>query len=247
MNFTKDFFENYKVEDLVLHNELVAVYGGTAQRAIIQFSNDVIEDSVKSLSEAEKMEVMDYILPSFSNTLVPLIRAFREDDEKGVIKHGNWSYNYQSLKSWRKSHGLNYDGMDVDTMQVLKNNSVYARFHYYLKLASSDEDIQRFINNFICHKVYTLLRDEIQYFYDHDEYEQEAKKLTNRKIYPDFNNYYYSYSHDDNKVHKKNSDTKIDFIMSLEEIKKTNAFLDSLDNEINMLVFNKFEEFQGVN
>ena len=68
--------------------------------------------------------------------------------------------------------------MDVDTMQILRNNSVYARFHYYLKLASSDDDIQRFINNFICHKVYTLLRDEIQYFYDHDEYEQEAKKLT---------------------------------------------------------------------
>lgn len=247
MNFTKDFFENYKVEDLVLHNELVAVYGGTAQRAIIQFSNDVIEDSVKSLSEAEKIEVMDYILPSFSNTLVPLIHTFREDDEKGAIKHTSYSYNFQSLKSWRKSHGLVYDCMDTDTMQGLKNNSVYARFHYYLKLTSSNDDIQRFINVFICDKVYCLLRDEIQYFYDHDEYEQEAKKLTNRKIYPDFNKYYYSYSHDDNKVHKKNSDTKIDFVMSLEEVKKTNEFLDSLDNEVNMLVFNKFEEFQGVN
>jgi len=247
MNFTKDFFENYKVEDLVLRNELVAVYGGTAQRAIIQFSNDVIEDSVKSLSEAEKMEVMDYILPSFSNTLVPLIRAFREDDEKGIIKHGSWSYNYQSLKSWRKSHGLNYDCMDADRMQVLKNNSVYARFHYYLKLASSDEDIQRFINDFICDKVYTLLRDEIQYFCDHDEYEQEAKKLTNRSTYPNFNDYYYSYMREDNKVHKTSKDDKTETIMSLEEVKKTNEFLDSLDNEIKMFVSNKFAEFQGHN
>jgi hypothetical protein len=247
MNFTKDFFENYKVEDLVLHNELVSVYGGTAQRAIIQFSNDVIEDSVKSLSEDEKMEVMDYILPSFSNTLVPLICAFREDDGKGVIKHTRYSYNHQSLKSWRKSHSLVYDYMDTDTMLGLKNNSVYTRFHYYLKLTSSNDDIKRFIDSFICDKIYTLLRDEIQYFHDHDEYEQEAKKLTNRNIYPDFNNNYYSYSHDDNKVHKKNSDTKIDFVMSLEEVKKTNTFLDSLDNEINMLVFNRFEEFQGFN
>lgn len=249
MNFTKDFFENYKVEDLALHNELVTVYGGTAQRAIIQFSNDVIEDSIKSLSEDEKMEVMDYILPSFSNTLVPLICAFREDDEKGIIKHtrSRYSYNFQSLKSWRKSHGLNYEYMDTDEMLVLKTNSVYTRFHYYLKLTSSNEDIKRFIDDFICDKIHRLLRDEIQYFYDHDEYEQEAKKLTNRTVYPKFNNYYYSYSHDDNKVHKKNRDTKVDFVMSLEEVKKTNAFLDSLDNEINMLVFNRFEEFQGVN
>ena len=30
-----------------------------------------------------------------------------------------------------------------------------------------------------------------------------------------------------------------------EEVKKTNEFLDSLDNEIKMFVSNKFAEFQG--
>ena len=248
MNFTKEFFENYNVTNLVLYNELVTVYGGTAQRAINRFSADVIESSVKSLSEDEKMEIIDYILPSFSQTYVSLICAFREDTNSGKIKQtcSRYSYNFQSLKSWRKSHGLNYDGMDTDRMLVLKTNSVYTRFHYYLKLTSNNDDIKKFIDDFICDNIHRLLRDEIQYFYDHDEYEQEARKLTDRKIYPAFNKYYYSYSHDDNKVHKKNRDTKEDIIMSLEEVKKTNEFLDSLDNEINMLVFNKFEEFQGV-
>lgn len=248
MDFTKEFFENYKTKDLVLRNELVTICGGTSHGSISRFNNDVIEDSVKSLSEDEKMEIINYILPSFSQTLMPLIHAFREDSDNGKVKQTRYSYNFQSLKSWCKSHGLNYEYMDTDRMLVLRDNSVYNRFYYSLKLTSSNDDIQRFIDNFICFKVYTFLRDEIQYFYNHDEYEQEARKLTKRNIYSDFNNYYYSYSHNDNKVHKKkNDDTKIDFIMSLEEVKKTNAFLDSLDNEINMLVFNRFEEFQGVN
>lgn len=247
MNFTKEFFENYNVSNLVLHNELVTTYGGTAQRAINRFSADVIEDSVKSLSEDEKMDIMNYILPSFSNTLMSLICAFRKDTNSGKIKQTRYSYNFQSLKSWRKSHGLSYEYMDTDRMLVLKSNSVYTRFHYFLQLTSNNDDIKSFIDDFICDKIHGFLRDEINYFYDHDEYEQEARKLTDRNVYSDFNKYYYSYSHDDNKVHKKNSDTKTDFVMSLEEVKKTNAFLDSLDNEINMLVFNKFEEFQGIN
>lgn len=247
MNFTKKFFENYNVKDLVLHNELINLYGGTSHSAISRFNNDVIEDSIKSLSEDEKMEIIDYILPSFSQTLMPLIRAFREDSDNGKVKQTCYSYNFQSLKSWRKSHGLSYEYMDTDRMLVLKNNSIYSRFHYYLKLTSSNDDIKRFINDYICQEISKYLRDEIEYFNDHDEYEQEAKKLTNRNTYSDFNNYYYSYWKEDNKVHKISNDDKKKTVMSLEEIKKTNLFLDSLDNEINMLVFNKFEKFQGVN
>ena len=248
MNFTKEFFENYKTKDLVLRNELVTLYGGTSIGSINRFSNDVIEDSVASLSDDEKMEIMNYILPSFSQRYMPLLLNFREDTNSGKIKQTSYSYNFQSLKSWRKSHGLAYDYItDTDRMLVLLQNSVYSRFHYYLKLTSNNDDIKRFIDDYICHEISNRLRDEIQYFNDHDEYEQEAKKLTNRNTYPDFNDYYYFYQHEDNKVHKTSRDDKTETIMSLEEIKKTNLFLDSLDNEINMLVFNKFEEFQGVN
>lgn len=247
MEFTKEFFKNYNVKDLVLHNELTSLYGGTSHSAIIRFNNNVIEDSVKSLSEDEKMEIINYILPSFSQTFMPLICAFREDSDNGKVKQTRYSYNFHSLKSWRKSHGLSYEYMDTDKMLVLKSNSVYVRFHYYLKLTSSNEDIKRFINDYICQEIYLHLRDEIEYFDNHDEYRQEAKKLTNRNTYPDFNDYYYSYWHEDNKVHKISNNDKKDTVMSLEEIKKTNSFLDSLDNEINMLVFSKFEKFQGVN
>ena len=247
MNFTKDFFENYKTKDLVLRTELVTFCGGTSHGAISRFNNDVIEDSVKSLSDDEKMEIVDYILPSFSQRYVPLLCNFREDTNSGKIKQTRYSYNFQSLKSWRKSHGLNYEYMDTDRMLVLLQNSVYSRFHYYLKLTSSNDDIKRFIDDYICQDIYLRLRDEINYFDEHDEYIQEAHKLTNRNTYPDFNDYYYSYLREDNKVHKTSRDDKTETIMSLEEVKKTNKFLDSLDNEINMLVFNKFEEFQGFN
>lgn len=249
MDFTKEFFENYKTKDLVLRNELVTICGGTSHGSINRFNNDVIEDSVKKLSEDEKMEIIDYILPSFSQTFVPLICAFREDSDSGKVKQTRtrYSYNFQSLKSWRKSHGLSYEYMDTDRMLVLKSNPVYARFHYYLKLTSSNDDIKRFIDDYICREIYLHLRDEIEYFFDHDEYEQEAKKLTKRNTYPDFNDYYYSYWQEDNKVHKISRDDRKKTVMTLEEIKKTNAFLDSLDNEINILVFNKFEEFQGIN
>lgn len=248
MDFTKEFFENYKTKDLVLRTELVTICGGTSHGAISRFNNDVIKDSVVSLSDDEKMEIMNYILPSFSQRYMPLLCNFREDTNSGKIKQTNYSYNFQSLKSWRKLHGLAYDYItNTDRMLVLLQNSVYNRFHYYLELTSSNDDIKRFIDDYICHEISNRLRDEIQYFNDHDEYEQEAKKLTNRNIYSDFNDYYYFYQHEDNKVHKTSRDDKTETIMSLEEIKKTNKFLDSLDNEINMLVFNKFEEFQGVN
>lgn len=246
MDFTKEFFENYKTKDLVLRNELVTICGGTSHGAISRFNNDVIEDSVKELSYDEKMEIMDYILPSFSQRYMPLLCNFREDTNSGKIKQTRYSYNFQSLKSWRKLHGLNYEYMDTDRMLVLLQNSVYSRFHYYLKLTSSNDDIKRFIDDYICQDIYLRLRDEINYFDEHDEYIQEAHKLTNRNTYPDFNDYYYSYLREDNKVHKTSRDDKTETIMSLEEVKKTNAFLDSLDNEINMLVFNKFEEFQGI-
>jgi hypothetical protein len=247
MDFTKEFFENYKTKDLVLRNELITICGGTSHGSISRFNNDVIEDSVKSLSDDEKMEIMNYILPSFSQRYMSLLCNFREDTNSGKIKQTRYSYNFQSLKSWRKSHGLGYEYMDTDKMLVLLQNSVYSRFHYYLKLTSSNDDIKRFIDDYICQDIYLRLRDEINYFDEHDEYVQEAHKLTNRNTYPDFNDYYYSYLREDNKVHKTSRDDKTETIMSLEEIKKTNAFLDSLDNEINMLVFNKFEEFQGVN
>ena len=249
MDFTKEFFENYKTKDLVLRNELVTICGGTSHGSISRFNNDVIEDSVKSLSDDEKMEIMNYILPSFSQTYMPLIRAFREDSDSGKVKRTRtrYSYNFQSLKSWRKSHGLGYEYMDTDRMLVLLQNSVYSRFHYYLKLTSSNDDIKRFIDDYICQDVYLRLRDEINYFDEHDEYVQEAHKLTNRNTYSDFNDYYYSYRREDNKVHKTNRNDNTETIMSLEEVKRTNAFLDSLDNEINMLVFNRFEEFQGFN
>lgn len=247
MNFTKDFFENYKTKNLVLRTKLITICGGTSHGSISRFNNDVIEDSVKSLSEDEKMEIMNYILPSFSQRYMPLLCNFREDTNSGKIKQTRYSYNFQSLKSWRKSHELNYEYMDTDRMLVLLQNSVYSRFHYYLKLTSSNDDIKRFIDDYICQDIYLRLRDEINYFDEHDEYVQEAHKLTNRNTYPDFNDYYYSYLREDNKVHKISNDDKTETIMSLEEIKKTNAFLDSLDNEIKMFVSNKFAEFQGFN
>lgn len=247
MDFTKEFFENYKTKDLVLRNELVTICGGTSHGSISRFNNDVIENSVKKLSEDEKMEIIDYILPSFSQTFVPLICAFREDSDSGKVKQtrSRYSYNFQSLKSWRKSHGLNYEYMDTDKMLFLLQNSFYNRFYYYLKLTSSNDDIKRFIDNYICQDIYLRLRDEINYFDEHDEYVQEAHKLTNRSTYPGFNDYYYSYLREDNKIHKTSRDDKTETIMSLEEVKKTNEFLDSLDNEIKMFVSNKFAEFQG--
>ncbi len=245
MDFTKEFFENYKTKDLVLRNELVTICGGTSHGSISRFNNDVIEDSVKSLSVDEKMEIMNYILPSFSQRYMPLLCNFREDTNSGKIKQTRYSYNFQSLKSWRKSHELGYEYMDTDRMLVLLQNSVYSRFHYYLKLTSSNDDIKRFIDDYICQDIYLRLRDEINYFDEHDEYVQEAHKLTNRNTYSDFNDYYYFYRHEDNKVHKTSRDDKTETIMSLEEVKKTNEFLDSLDNEIKIFVSNKFAEFQG--
>lgn len=246
MNFTKDFFENYNVKDLLMHTELLNIYGNTSNSSISRFNDDVIEESVNELTDEEKMEIVDIIYPDFSHKLKPLVYAFREDDNNGVIKRTRYSYNYHSLRSWCKSHNIYCEYSDTEMMLFLKSNSVYDRFHYCLKLTSNDEKIKRFIKNFICFKLSRFLRDEIKYFRENDEYTKEAEKLRTRNVYPEFNDYYYRLSSKNDKLYKVNKDSEKATIMSLEEIKETNRFLDSLDNEVNMLIFSKFDKFQGV-
>jgi hypothetical protein len=237
---TVEMFKDYKEEDMRFLNLYGrdSVHNGT-------LASQITAD-VDALSDDDKDKIIHMILEAFEY-YKSLIKEVNEDKENGVVKgkdsYGHWRPHFGSIKAWRKRHDLSIGYMaDTDDLMYIVPYRRWATFYTALTLNADKEELDRFVKNYICQYIFMNTKKEYTYFSEHDEYYILADKLEQRHTYQDFNDYYF-YAVNGVAYKKLNNDNKEATEMSLEELKAVNAFLDRLDNDVNMLISKSFSEF----
>jgi hypothetical protein len=235
---TVEMFKDYKEEDMRFLN----LYGRDSVYDRTLASQ--IENDVDALSDDDKDKIIHMILEAFEN-YKSLIKKFLEDKENGVVKgrqpYRHWEPHHASIKAWRKRHDLDIPYFNGDLMYIVPYK-MWSTFSVGLRLDANKEDLDNFVKNYICQYIFMNTKKEYTYFNEHDEYATLASKLEERHTYQDFNDYYF-YAVNGVAYKKLNNDNKEATEMSLEELKAVNAFLDRLDNDVNMLISKSFSEF----
>lgn len=218
------------------------------------FMNSDLDDMVERYSQEERIDaIVKYNDKIDILKQIELRKQFIEDAKNGIIKESQqWidgdrcvnQFNYASLKSWCKKHGI-----DVDSYWNKYEDLIYldrwgisnwSSHSAYCELNGSEKRFRAYIRDIFYHTLVMLRKREIVWFNTHDEWTVENNKLTNRCLY-DINTYTGFDVWSSGNTYYENSDNARP--LTLKELKAVNKFYDELEYKLNEFYNEVYKDF----